>query len=119
MKHLMVVAATLGGTAMSLLAITMVLNFLTSDRLQVTLVLLAGGAVFAVSFLVAYFGDKQGKRERAAGYTTSRLGYPNVEQVDEATGLIVRSAGEPLLSREVVRGRIDAFRTLSQGSRES
>ena len=53
--------------------------------------------------------DEQKLRESAAGYTTSRMGYPNLEQVDESTGLLVRAAGEPLLSRQERRARVRAI----------
>jgi len=61
-------------------------------------------------FLVIFIVDKQMKREFAAGYTTSRLGYPNLEQVDESTGLIVRAAGEPLISRQEHYTRVQSFK---------
>jgi len=110
MMSWMMIAAAIGLTAMVLLIIMIVLNFTPSDRLLVGAVFLSGAGVFCVSFLVAYLGGKKGDKEIAAGYTTSRWGYPNVEQVDGATGLIVRSAGEALLSRQVIRSRIAAYK---------
>lgn len=58
-----------------------------------------------------YFGNLALKAEIAAGYTTSRFGYPHLELVDPSTNLIVRSAGEPLISREEYRRRVQAYRT--------
>jgi len=48
-------------------------------------------------------------REFAAGYTTSRGGYLQYDQVDESTGLVVREAGEPALTRAQHRAKIVAF----------
>lgn len=70
----------------------------------------AASASLTFSFLAILLMGKQMKREFAAGYTTSRLGYPPVEQVDESTGLIVRAAGEPLISRQEHRTRVQAFK---------
>ncbi|KFF59206.1 hypothetical protein JF66_12905 [Cryobacterium sp. MLB-32] len=63
-----------------------------------------------VGFLFLRVGDKRKDAEFAEGYTTSRVGYPNLEQVDESTGFIVRAAGEPLLTRQEHRARMLAFR---------
>lgn len=79
------------------------------SRRVVPLVFIVFGA-FLVSFLVVHWGSKQKDRECAAGYTTSGMGYPNLEQVDPATGLIVRAAGEPLLTRQEQRARVQAFK---------
>ncbi|WP_156109772.1 hypothetical protein [Cryobacterium sp. MLB-32] len=70
----------------------------------------AASASLILSFLTVFLLGKQMKREFAAGYTTSWLGYPNLEQVDERTGLIVRAAGEPLISRQEHRTRVQALR---------
>ena len=66
-------------------------------------------ASLAVGYVAMRLMDKQKLREFAAGYTTSRMGYSNMEQVDERTGLIVRAAGEPLLTRQEHRARVHAF----------
>lgn len=70
----------------------------------------AAAASLVLSFLTIFLMGKQMQREFAAGYTTSRLGYPNMEQVDESTGLIVRAAGESLLTRQEHRRRVQAFK---------
>ncbi|TFD93030.1 hypothetical protein E3T61_05500 [Cryobacterium lactosi] len=59
-----------------------------------------------------HFVKRALKAETAAGYTTSRFGYPQLELVDPSTNLIVRAAGEPLISREEYRRRVQAYRTM-------
>ena len=86
-----------------------VLGVTHDSRRVVPLVFIVGGA-FLVSFLVIHWGSKQKDKECAAGYTTSGMGYPNLEQVDPATGLIVRASGEPLLTRQEQRARVQAFK---------
>jgi len=69
-------------------------------------------ACLVVAFAFIYFGNLALKAEIAAGYTTSRFGYPHLELVDPSTNLIVRSAGEPLISRDEYRRRVQAYRTM-------
>ncbi|KFF57951.1 hypothetical protein JF66_22325 [Cryobacterium sp. MLB-32] len=68
------------------------------------------GASGLMGFLMVSLLGRQKLKEFAAGYTTSRLGYPNMEQVDESAGLIVRAAGEPLLTRQEHHTRVQAYR---------
>lgn len=75
----------------------------------------AGASIF-IAWLVSNVLEKRKDAEFAAGYTTSRLGYPNLEQVDESTGLIVRAAGEPLLTRQEHRDRVLAYKARVQDS---
>jgi hypothetical protein len=58
-------------------------------------------------------------KEFAAGYTTSRGGYLQYDQVDEATGLVVREAGEPALTRAQYRAKIAAFHAGTTGATDS
>ncbi|KFF59210.1 hypothetical protein JF66_12925 [Cryobacterium sp. MLB-32] len=67
-------------------------------------------ATFVVSYLLLHWASKQKDKECAAGYTTSPGGYPNLEQVDASTGLIVRAAGESLIGRKEQRARVQAFK---------
>ena len=106
------------GLAISLAAVALVVVLVLSDGPGTVVWGLSSAAAFAISYLFMHLGGKKGEKERAAGYTTSRWGYPNVEQVDEVTGLIVRSAGEPLLSRRVIRERLAAYRASREDSRE-
>ena len=69
-------------------------------------------ACLVVAFAFIYFGNLALKAEIAAGYTTSRFGYPHLELVDPSTNLIVRSAGEPLIGRDEYRRRVQAYRTM-------
>jgi hypothetical protein len=59
-----------------------------------------------------HFAKRASKAETAAGYTTSRFGYPQLELVDPSTNLIVRAADEPLISRDEYRRRVQAYRTM-------
>jgi predicted lysophospholipase L1 biosynthesis ABC-type transport system permease subunit len=106
------------GVALVVPAVAILVIVVTHDSRRVVVLFLIEVAAFAVCFLLLYWVSKQMKREFAAGYTTSRMGYPNLEQVDEATGLIVRAAGEPLLSRQVRRDRVHAYKATRAGSRE-
>ena len=73
-------------------------------------------ASLMLGFIMIFVMDKQMKREFSQGYTTSRIGYPHLEQVDEGTGLIVRAAGEPLLTGQERRARVRAFKASLVGS---
>lgn len=48
----------------------------------------------------------QRNRELAAGYTTLRVGYRDVDQVDPRTGYVLRAAGEDVLSDEELEARL-------------
>lgn len=50
------------------------------------------------------------KDEVRAGYTTHESLYPQVVQRDPRTGIVIRDAGEPLLSSKVRREREQAAR---------
>ncbi|MBG6057180.1 hypothetical protein RCH16_000366 [Cryobacterium sp. MP_M5] len=68
---------------------------------------------FGLALASMIFGYRMVLRRRdeelAAGYTTSRGSYLQYEQVDEATGLVVRRSGEPALSRREHRDRVARF----------
>jgi hypothetical protein len=77
-----------------------------------------GGSVFLTSAMVAilvdiafafvtmtWFGFRRAEEVRA-GYTTTANEFPHHPQVDPTTGMVIRLAGEPLLSREERRERI-------------
>jgi hypothetical protein len=59
--------------------------------------LIMGLAVPALVVFIALFLRKA--RETAAGYTTMQAGDLNLDQVDSATGVVVREAGRPYLSK--------------------
>lgn len=107
------------GIAIALAGVALIVVLALSDPPETVVWGLGSAAAFAISYLFMHLGGKKGDKERAAGYTTSRWGYPNVEQVDEATGLIVRSAGEALLSRQVIRSRIAAYKASLEVPHES
>ncbi|WP_120339107.1 hypothetical protein [Cryobacterium soli] len=69
--------------------------------------------VLGVAFLAGIVGNIMVRvvrdKEFAAGYTTSRGGFLQYDQVDESTGLVVREAGEPALTRAEYRAKIAAF----------
>lgn len=68
------------------------------------------GLGFVMLIVANVMSRVQRDKEFAAGYTTSRGGYLQYDQVDESTGLVVREAGEPALTRPQYRAKIDAFR---------
>jgi hypothetical protein len=116
-RLLVAVMAFVGGAAVvGVVAILVIV--VTHDSRRVVVLFLIEVAVLGAGFLLMFWASKQKDKEFAAGYTTSRMGYPNLEQVDEATGLIVRAAGEPLLSRQVRRDRVHAYKAARVGSRE-
>ena len=110
MWHLNRAALAFGGVAGIVTVGALIVLVTTHDTRRVVPLFLIIVAAFLVSFLIAHWGSKQKDRECAAGYTTSSIGYPNLEQVDPATGLIVRAAGEPLLTRQEQRARVQAFK---------
>jgi hypothetical protein len=118
MWRLIVAAMASVGVAAVVTAVAILVIVVTHDSRRVVVLLFIMVAVLGAGFLLMFWASKQMKREFAAGYTTSRMGYPNLEQVDESTGLIVRAAGEPLLSRQVRRDRVHAYKAARAGSRE-
>lgn len=73
-------------------------------------ILIAAGIAIVCIILGNVMGSVRRDQEFAAGYTTSRGGYLQYDQVDESTGLVVRDAGDPALTRAQYRAKIDAFR---------
>ncbi len=55
--------------------------------------------LIVVSYAVEAAFKRADQRERRAGYTTLRLKYQEFDQVDSRTGIVVRPAGAPFLSR--------------------
>ncbi|TFD37066.1 hypothetical protein E3T37_12795 [Cryobacterium sp. TMT2-10] len=119
MWRLIVVAMLFVGVVLVVMVVAILSIVVTHDTTVAGILFLVMVAVSLVCFLLLSWMSKQMKREFAAGYTTSRMGYPNLEQVDESTGLVVRAAGEPLLSRQVRRDRVLAYKATRAGSRES
>ena len=72
--------------------------------------LISVGITLLVGIVANVAGRVRRDKEFAAGYTTSRGGFLQYDQVDESTGLVVRDAGEPALTRAQYRAKIDAFR---------
>ncbi|WP_454859215.1 hypothetical protein [Promicromonospora soli] len=77
-----------------------------------------GGSAFLTSVMVVilvdiafalvtttWFGFRSAEEVRA-GDTTTANEFPHLPQVDPTTGVVIRLAGEPLLSREERRERI-------------
>jgi len=112
-------ALALVGVMLVVMVVAILSIVVTHDTTVAFILLFVVGAVFLACYLLTVWASKQMKREFAAGYTTSRMGYPNLEQVDESTGQVVRAAGEPLLTRQVHRDRVLAYKATRAGSRES
>ncbi|MFF2051894.1 hypothetical protein ACFVU2_09875 [Leifsonia sp. NPDC058194] len=77
-------------------------------------------ALFALGLAVLVFGDRmaafKAKKEVAAGYTTMAQGHYEVERRHSPTGVVMRQAGQPNLTRsewESAMVRVRAF----EGSR--
>ncbi|TFC05049.1 hypothetical protein E3O42_04125 [Cryobacterium adonitolivorans] len=119
MRRLWIWAVCLGALSLAAAIATVVAIIVTQSTFNSPVVATLA-AIFAgsmgLSFLLMYYVGLAVKAEIAVGYTTSRLGYPHVELVDESTSLVVRSAGEPLISREEYRRRVQAYRTMVLGS---
>jgi len=83
-------------------------SWVSNPVVSALLIVIGFGFVMTIigNIMVRLVRDK----EFAAGYTTSRGGYLQFDQVDEATGLVVREAGEPAITRAQYRAKIDAFR---------
>jgi hypothetical protein len=58
--------------------------------------------------------NRRSSLEAAAGYVTLRRGYPELSNVDPATGLVVRKTGEPVLRWAAHRARIRRVRTMKR-----
>lgn len=75
------------------------------DAVLVTLVVTGAAAIVC---LVA--GAVQDIREMRAGYTTAFAWHRSLDQIDPATGEVVRHAGKPLITAKVLdarRGSVD------------
>jgi len=119
MRRLSMWAVGLLGLSMAGAIATIIAILVTGSTFD-SPVVAAFGVVFAgsmfSSFLCMYYMNLALTAESAAGYTTSRIGYPHLELVDESTNLIVRSAREPLISREEYRHRVEAYQAVLRGS---
>ena len=119
MWRLIVVAMLFVGVGLVIMLAAIITVVVTHETIVAGILVCVMAAVFTACFSMLFWASKQMKKEFAACYTTSTLGYPNLEQVDVSTGLIVRAAGEPLLSRQVRRERVLAFKASRTVSRES
>ncbi len=69
------------------------------DPVTFAFMLLFAGGLAVLTFGV-WMMNRKAKREVDAGYTTMAQGYYNVERRHSPTGVIMRAAGEPALTRE-------------------
>jgi hypothetical protein len=79
--------------------------------------------LFGLGILVAWIfnlvGDREGKVEVRAGYTTAAQGNNQVVRLHSPTGVEMRSAGQPNLTRiewEAAMQRVHAFKASSDAS---
>lgn len=84
------------------LSIYIIRDFLHPVVLALLAIFVAAAIVAIVSFMV---GLGQVAKEHRAGYTTSPSGWFEFDQVDPRTGVVIRQAGEPKLSRQESRLR--------------
>jgi len=83
-------ALALVGVMLVVTVVAILVIVVTHDTTVTYIFLSVMGAVFLASFLLPFWASKQMKGEFAAGYTTSRMGYPNLEQGEVA---LVMTAG--------------------------
>jgi len=73
---------------MLVVTVVAILSIVVTHDTTVTCIFLSVmGAVFLASYLLPFWASKQMKREFAAGYTTSRMGCPNLEQGEVALAM--------------------------------
>jgi hypothetical protein len=79
--------------------------------------------LFGLGILVAWIfnlvGDRKGKAEVHAGYTTAAQGNNQVARLHSPTGVVMRSAGEPNLTKvewEAAMRRVHAYKASSGAS---
>lgn len=77
--------------------------------------MVAFGAIASMSLLALLLfvlAGRAEKREREAGYTLNRLGEISVDQLDPATGYVIRRAGRPQLTKEQERAELQRLSAL-------
>lgn len=70
-------------------------------------------AVIVVNFGVILLAGRRQRAENAAGYTLSRTGDTSLDQVDPATGYVLRPAGAEQLTRDGERSALARVRALT------
>jgi hypothetical protein len=108
--RLYLTALAVAGVILLVMVLALLVLVMTQDSRRVVPLVWIEAATLVVGLVLNHWASKQKERESAAGYTTSGMGYPNLEQVDPSTGLVVRAAGEPLLSRQAQRDRIREYK---------
>lgn len=92
-------AAVVGGAGAVICGLTVVARTQALDAVTLAFVM-----TFLVGCIVLFFCvrmmERKEKQELAAGYTTSKQGHYEVERRHSPTGLIVRKAGQPALTRD-------------------
>jgi uncharacterized membrane protein YedE/YeeE len=104
-----VLAAIAVGSGILLIVLGTLLKFPPGSlgyNLFVALALFAVLPFFAVFWAIGSKAERRQKAEVAAGYTTLRGRYQQIEQLNPMTGRVIRRAGEPLLSSAEFRRHI-------------
>jgi hypothetical protein len=79
-------------------------------------------ALFAVGFAVLALGvklmERKARKEIAAGYTTMAQGHYEVERRHSPTGVVMRAAGQPPLTREQWERAMQKVRTYRESQKQ-
>jgi hypothetical protein len=88
------------------------------DPLTITFLALAGAGLLAASAFL-WLSDRKQKAEVGAGYTTLAQGNNDVERLHSPTGVVMRAAGEPNLTKaqwEAAIAKVRSYRAAGQRS---
>ncbi len=99
-------------------ALTIVARTERLDPLTITFLALAGAGLLAASAFL-WLSDRKQKAEVAAGYTTVAQGNNDVERLHSPTGVVMRAAGEPNLTKaqwEAAIAKVRSYRATGQRS---
>lgn len=108
--YLMELSARMAVLVGVLIGVTAVLALILGERFSGRSVFGFAVAVILLLFVATGVVHTTGKmkeaRELHAGYTTIMRSHKNVDQIDPSSGRVVRSAGEPFLTKDQYETRI-------------
>lgn len=92
-------------------ALTIVAQTQSLDPLTVAFLVMVVGGI-GVGWFCNWMSDRKEKRELAAGYTTSAQGNNEVVRLHSPTGVVMREAGQPNLTKpqwDAAMARVRAY----------
>lgn len=105
-------AGVIGMIGATICALTIVAKFERIDPVTIVFVgLVIGG--FLAAWICNFLGDQKEKAERRARYTTATQGNNDLPRVHHQTGIVMRHASQPNLTRaewESATARVRAFK---------